>query len=102
MQLCEERIFLLSAVSAADAKRRAAREFRRQDTLYLTVSGHFCRWHFEQPLDVCEPLETSFDPAGTEVYYTYRNRRMRPAHEWHPQGRPNKGHALDARKDARK
>ena len=102
LQLCEERIFLMSAKSEEHARHRATREFRQEESLFLTVSGHFCRLRFDQILDVCEPLETSFDPAGTEVYYKYRKRRMRPANEWHPKGRPNKGHALGAQKDARK
>jgi len=102
LQLCEERIFLMSARSEEDAKRLATREFRQEGSPSLTVSGHFCRWHFDQILDVCEPIETSFNPAGTEVYYEYRKRRMRPANEWHPKRTPNKGHALATRRDARK
>lgn len=84
LQICEERIFLLTAKSEKDARRRATREFRQEGSPSLTVSGHFHRWQFEKILDVCEPLETSFNPSGTEVYYTYRKRRMRPENEWHP------------------
>lgn len=84
LQLCEERIFLLTAKSEKDARRHATREFRREGSPSLTMSGHFHRWQFEKILDVCEPLETSFDPRGTEVYYTYRKRSMRPENEWHP------------------
>lgn len=101
LQLCEERIFLLSARSERDARRRATREFRLEGFPSLTVSGHFHRCHFERILDVCEPIETSFNPAGTEVYYNYRWRRMVRAREWHPKRRAEQDGAADPRKDAR-
>jgi hypothetical protein len=102
LQLCEERIFLMSARSEEDAKHQAMRQFRKEGSPSLTVTGHFCRWHFDQILDVCEPVETSFDPAGTEVYYEYRNRLMRPANEWHPRRKPSKSNVLGTLKSAHK
>jgi hypothetical protein len=29
-------------------------------------------------------VDRSFDPTGTEVYYKYHKRRIRPQNEWHP------------------
>jgi len=102
LQHCEERIFLISAKSEEDAKRRATRKFRQEESPSLTVSGHCYRWHFEKIIDVCEPIEESFNPAGTEVYYNYRNRRLRPEYEWHPKRESNKDHALGVKRKKRK
>jgi hypothetical protein len=85
MQLCEERLFLLIAKSERDARRRAGQEFRSHTFPSLhPTSGHFRRWAFEGIVDVCEPNDREFSPMGTEVFYAFRNRRMRRIDEWHP------------------
>ena len=86
MQLCEERLFLLMAKSERDARRLAGQEFRSHTFPSLhPTSGHLRRWAFEGITDVCEPIDRQFAATGTEVFYQFRNRRMRRKHEWHPQ-----------------
>lgn len=83
-QLHEERIFVLVAKSETTAKRLATKTFRGEESPSLLVSGRYSRWHFEEILEVCESVDGEFNPRGTEVYYSYRSRRMRPENEWHP------------------
>lgn len=87
LQLCEERIHVLTAKSEADARRSAVRVLRAEESPSLLASGRFSRWHFDGILDVCEPVDHKFDLHGTEVYYEYRKRRIRRENEWHPAGK---------------
>jgi len=89
MQLTEDRIFVLSARSEAEAKRNATKVFRQEGSPSLTMSGHFHRWHFDRILDTCEPIETRFNPMGTEIYYEYHNRRVRRSSQWLTKQPPN-------------
>lgn len=83
-QLCEERITVLSARSEREARARVSRLMASEEDPFLSTSGHLQRWRFEGISDICECPDSTFDPRGTEVFYTYRNRRVRRESEWHP------------------
>ncbi len=83
-QLREERLTVVVARSEREAKARVARIMTAGHAPFLATSGHFIRWSFEGVSDVCECPDEQFMPKGTEVYYSYRRRRVRPQYEWHP------------------
>jgi len=87
MQTYEDRIVLVPARSPNEAARKAMREFRRYEAPSLTTTGHFRRFAFESILDVCDLYEDTIEPEGTEVYYEFKRRRMKPAYEWYPSGK---------------
>lgn len=88
MQEYEERILLVQARSFDDAERKAMREFRQDEMLSLTTTGHFFRWAFETILDVYQTYIDKIDPSGMEVYSEMKKRRMKPQYEWHPTEEP--------------
>lgn len=82
LQLCEDRVTVLSARSEKEATRRVEQLLRKQGHTSLMKSGHFQRWAFEEILDVIELIDETFLAGGTEVYYEYKNRRVR--RPWKP------------------
>jgi hypothetical protein len=84
MQLCEQRITVVVARSEREAKARVTRIMATEESPSMATSGLFQRWKFEGIDEVCECPDVGFSPTGTEVYYSYRRRRMRPENEWHP------------------
>ncbi len=83
-QLCEDRITAVVARSEREASARVARIMAKEQAPFLSTSGHFVRWYFEGITDVCECPDESFASSGTEIFYDYEKRRVRPEHEWHP------------------
>jgi len=83
-QLCENRITAVMARSEREASARVARIMAKEHDPFLSISGEFMRWHFEGVTDVCECPDETFAASGTEIFYDYKNRRVRSEHEWHP------------------
>lgn len=83
-QLCEERITVVTARSEREARARVAHIMAGEVSPFLSTSGHLLRWNFEGVTDVCECPDEEFASKGTEVFYRYLKRRVRPEHEWHP------------------
>jgi hypothetical protein len=84
MQWVEERIVAVKARSVQEATTRAMQEFRRYETPSLSSDGHFFRMGFESLLHVYDMMEWPLQPQGSEIYAELRQRRMKPAYEWHP------------------
>jgi hypothetical protein len=84
LQTYEDRIVLVQARSEREARKKAMREFRQYEAPSLTVTGHFFRSCLEKILDVYDLSSDTIDPAGTEVYSEFKDRRMKPEYEWHP------------------
>lgn len=80
----EERIVIVKAFDSEDAEQRLIKDFREYDEPYLNKYGEMVRWHFEKVVDVYEMIEDTIDPKGTEVFYEFKRRRMKPEYEWHP------------------
>ena len=83
VQSYEDRIVVVKAFGFEDAERRLRREFSDYATLYLNPYYELVRWKFERVLDVYHIYDAEFDPKGTEVFSVLRERRIRPAFEWH-------------------
>lgn len=84
LQEIEDRIIVVAASSRAHAERQVRRVCAMDEGVILLTSGHFRRRVFEEVLEVCEAPDAEFNPAGTEVYYEYRKRRLARQHAWLP------------------
>lgn len=84
MQTYEHRLVLVWAKSETEAQRKATREAKSYEHVYLNPHGERVRWHLEEILEIYDTMATEIDPDGTEVYSRLRERRMKPDHEWHP------------------
>lgn len=83
-QEVEERIVIIRAVDCKDAKKRLIKDFKKYNDPYLNKYGEMVRWHFEKVVDIYNMNADIIDPKGTEVFYEFIRRRMKPAYEWHP------------------
>jgi hypothetical protein len=88
LQRYEDRVVVVEAFSERQAERQVRRTLRDlEEPPYLNRDGTMARWHLERTLNVWTAF-SKFDPEGTEVYYRFRDRRMKPEYEWHPLRRP--------------
>lgn len=83
-QEVEERIVIVRAVDCKDAQKRLIKNFKEYDEPYLNKYGEMVRWHFEKVIDIYEMNVDTIDPKGTEVFYEFIRRRMKPEYEWQP------------------
>lgn len=84
METVEDRIVLVQARSFEDAERRLEPEWKQYAEPYLNPNGEMVRWQFEEVVDVYAIGSLELDPKGTEVYSSFRNRRVRPGMAWRP------------------
>ena len=80
----EDRLELVKANSAGDAKRCIERKSARYGAPYMNSEGYLVRWQLISIQDVYALLDQTIDPRGTEVYSRLRAVRMRPEYRWHP------------------
>lgn len=83
-QEVEECIVIVSAFDCKDAEKMLIKDFKKYDDPYLNKYGEMVRWHFEKVVDVYDMNVDTIDPKGTEVFYEFIRRRMKPEYEWHP------------------
>ena len=88
LQLVEERILLIAALDAEEARRKLRPTFASYAQPYLNSAGYLVRWQFEAFLDAYEvvagPLTELLSPEGLEVFSQTSHRRLTPERVWHP------------------
>lgn len=99
LQDVEERIAIVKADDCKDAEKKLIKNFKGYGTPYLNKYGEMVRWHFEKIVDVYDMNVDSIDPKGTEIYYEFKCRRMKPAYEWHPLRKMKKTNMVCNRKE---
>lgn len=78
VQLTEERIVLVKALTRDGAIRKARVEFAKYSQAEIfTNSYQFNTWKFLKMLDVYDLGITSIDPEGTEVYSVWKRRKLK-------------------------
>jgi len=84
MIMTEDRLVLVKARSAKEAKARVVRQLRRkcEEAPYLNDHGQLVRWKLTGIEDSYELLDREIDPGGTEVYSRMGARRMRATDRW--------------------
>lgn len=85
----EDRLVLMKAISADDARRRMERRCIGS-TPYMNQEGYLVRWQLTSIRDIYELFDQAIDPRGTEVYSKLRTTRMRPEYRWHPRKEENR------------
>jgi hypothetical protein len=80
----EDRLVLVKAYNAKDARRRLGREWAKYAMPYLNPHGYLVRWQLVSVRDVYPLMQDELDPRGTEVYSRLRTEKMKPAYRWLP------------------
>jgi len=80
----EDRLVLVKAFDASDARRRLRHEWAEYATPYLNPYGSLVRWQLVSVRDVYPLTQDELDPRGTEVYSQLRTEKMKPAYHWSP------------------
>jgi hypothetical protein len=81
----EDRLTVVKANDADDARRRLGRMWIESAEPYINADGHLVRWQLISIRDVYELFDEVIDPRGTEVYSKIRRVRMRPEYRWRPE-----------------
>ena len=80
----EDRLILVRAHSADDAKHRLESFLREYAEPYMNPEGYLVRWQLVSFQDVYHLYDDAISPHGTEVYSRLRKARFRPEHRWSP------------------
>jgi len=88
LQLVEERILLIAAPDAEEARQKLQPTFAGYAEPYLNSAGRLVRWQFEAFLDAYEvavgPLAELLSTEGLEVFSQTSRRRLTPELAWLP------------------
>ena len=88
LQTVEENIILIKAFNCKDAEKKYLKNIKYYEgEPTLNTNNILFRWKFEKILDICESLEffdCELNDEGNEIYYNWKDRRMKPEYEWHP------------------
>ena len=85
LQAVEDRVILVRASSETDARRNVRPYLTREEEPYLDELGRLTRWKLLDIVAITNTHYDKLDQDGADVFSSFRQRRMRPEFEWHPQ-----------------
>jgi hypothetical protein len=84
-QTHERTVIIVKENTEKRAKQKAMKEFRLKEAIYLNTDYKMVRWAFQRIIGISNLyVIRGCDLDGEEVFYEWKEKRIKPELEWHP------------------